>query len=78
MDYFCKRLKFKQQCTYKAFYLIEFSEYEVKLRMAEDEALEDTMIDIVEVVCNFFNRQVDILPGNGENSNVRLINLSND
>ena len=50
----------------------------MKLRMAEDEALEDTMIDIVEVVCNFFNRQVDILPGNGENSNVRLINLSND
>ena len=48
----------------------------MKLRMAEDEALEDTMIDIVEVVCNFFNRQVDILPG--ENSNVRLINLSND
>ena len=35
------------------FYLIEFSEYEVKLRMAEDEALEDTMIDIVEVVCNY-------------------------
>ena len=36
------------------FYLVEFSEYEVKLRMAEDEALEDTMIDIVEVVLLFF------------------------
>ena len=67
---------FKPGCNILFFYLIEFSEYEVKLRMAEDEALEDTMIDIVEVVCNFFNRQVDILPG--ENSNVRLINLSND
>ena len=50
----------------------------MKLRMAEDEALEDTMIDIVEVVCNYFSRQVDILPGNGENNNVRLFNLSND
>ena len=69
---------FKPGSNILSFYLIEFSEYEVKLRMAEDEASEDTMIDIVEVVCNYFNRQVDILPGNGENSNVRLINLSND
>ena len=68
----------KPGCNILCFYLIEFSEYEVKLRMAEDEALEDTMIDIVEVVCNYFNRQVDILPGNGENNNVRLFNLSND